>query len=81
MNAWRNEDVRHRVGVKENISDVDHVVRRSGDQLTESVYVCEMKGRRDRGRPCMRWLGGVQKAYNARSLNQSDVELLCMDRD
>ena len=33
-----------------------HAERMSGERLTIRVYEPEVEGRRDRGRPCTRWL-------------------------
>jgi len=42
---------------------------------------CEVEGRRDRGRPRTRWLDGVKKACNARSLELREAKVVCMDRE
>jgi len=35
--------------------------RVSVERFTKGVYESEVEGRRDRGRPCSRWLGGIEK--------------------
>ena len=50
-----------------------HVGRACGERLTKII--------RDTGRPCTRWLDRVEEAYNARSVELSDVKVMCMDRE
>lgn len=52
-----------------------------GIRLTERVYESEVDRRRVTGKSCTRWLKGVQKTYNARLMELSDVKMMCMDRD
>ena len=57
---WRNEEMRRRVDVREQMNDrVDpkalegfgHVKRMSGGRLSKRVYRAEVEGRINRGRP------------------------------
>ena len=40
-----------------------------------------MEGRRDRGRPCTRWLDVVEKVCYARLMELSNEEVMCMDKE
>ena len=63
MDGWNKNERRRKFDVREKMSDKEdrkvskwfgHVERMSGEQLIEKVYKSEVKGRRDRGRPCTR---------------------------
>ena len=71
MNRWRDEEVRHRVGVRGKICDrvdwkilkgMGNVVFMSGERLTGRVYGSEVKRRRNTGRQSTRLLDRVEKA-------------------
>ena len=47
-----------------------HVLRISVERSTGSVHTSEVKGRKDRGRLCMRWMHMVKK----RAMNVNEVE-------
>ena len=52
-----------------------HVVRMSEECSSKRKYGFEMEGKRDRGRPCTRWLHGVKKACKARGCIQCLIML------
>ena len=63
--------MRERVGVPGSLSKrVDrkvlkwfgHVYRMRSERLTKRVYMLEMRGEMDIGRPTFRWMDGVRKA-------------------
>ena len=56
LNIWMKEEVRHRVGVREKLSDrvnrkffkrFRHVERMHGERLARRVHQSEVEGRRD----------------------------------
>ena len=53
--------------------------RTSGSRVTKIVCNSVMDGRIDRGKPSMRWLDGVKKTYNAKSLRLRDAWVNCKD--
>jgi len=55
-----------------------HVERMSEERMTKTLQELSVEDRRDRGKLCRRWLNGVKKAYNARSLEQKLVKMNCM---
>ena len=67
IDRWRIEQVMGKVGVREKTSDrvhwkavmwFRHVGRMSWRRLIKRVYVSDVEGRRNRGRPCTRRLDG-----------------------
>ena len=85
MHRWRNDEVRRRVCVRQKMSHtVDRrvlkrfrqVKRMSGEYLAKRVYKSDVEGRRDKCRPCTRWLDGVEKARSVSSLELSDAKVM-----
>ena len=90
MDRVRNEVVRERVGVSENLSKrVDrkvlkwfgHVERMGSERLTKRVYVSDVEGERGRGRPPFRWKDGVRRACAERDIGYEEARNVCLDRD
>lgn len=86
MDRWRNEEVRQRVGVREETSDImgwnvlnwfGHVEHTSGERLAKRAYMSKVEGGKYKGKPYMRWLDEVGKACNARSLQLRDAKVKC----
>ena len=53
----------------------------SVERLKKIVDDSDLEGRRDRGRPCLRWLGGVMKTCNARSLELINTKVMCIGKE
>ena len=90
MDRLRNEVVRERVGVRENMSKrVDrkmlkwfgHIERMKSERLTKRVYMSGVEGGRRRGRPQFRWKDGVRRACEERGIGYEVARRVCLDRD
>jgi len=55
-----------------------HVERMSEERMTKTLQELNVEDRKDRGRLCKRWLNGVKKACNTRSLEQKFAKMNCM---
>ena len=71
LDRLRNEEVRERTGVREELADgVDknvlrwfgHVERMDDERLLKKVVNARVDGRGARGRPSFGWMDGVKKA-------------------
>ena len=46
--------------------------------MTKRISEIEVEGRRDRSRPCTRWLDWVKKPFNVKSRELIDAKAMCM---
>jgi hypothetical protein len=68
QNVYRSPDIVTQIKVR-SLEWLGHIIRMDGARMAKKVFVSEPEGRRDIGRPKLRWLDDVEddiKAFGIR---------------
>ena len=90
MDRKRMDELREEVGiqkclmgrlVKSRMKWAGHVVERmKEDRLPMMAYVHQKRGKRKRGRPCMRWRDRIERDMRKAELEDVDWRVVAQDR-
>ncbi|WP_435325978.1 hypothetical protein, partial [Klebsiella pneumoniae] len=90
MDRVRNEEVRRRTGVLQEMSAraeqrvlqwFGHVERMDEERLVKKIAESEARGVRLRGRPRMGWMDSVKRALDVRGLSVEQGRIAVRDRN